>query len=72
MVTERFERLGKLKIHLIGTPTRYLPVCSIVPQPTTLTRDPNLLWVLISIADELRKLIFNGVPEKYSLKINAP
>jgi hypothetical protein len=26
------------KIHLIGTRTRDLPVCSIVPQPTTLPR----------------------------------
>jgi hypothetical protein len=36
----RLEGLGKLKkkIHLIGTRTRDLPVCSIVPQPTTLPR----------------------------------
>jgi hypothetical protein len=33
------ERLGTLKkIHLIGTRTRELPACSIVPQPTTLPR----------------------------------
>jgi hypothetical protein len=33
----RLEGLGKLKkIHLIGTRTRDLPVCIIVPQPTTL------------------------------------
>jgi hypothetical protein len=33
----RLEGLGKLKkIHLIGTGTRDLPNCSIVPQPTTL------------------------------------
>jgi hypothetical protein len=33
------EGLGKLKkIHLIGTRTRNLPACSIVPQPTTLPR----------------------------------
>jgi hypothetical protein len=34
----RVERLGKLKNfdNLIGTRTRDIPVCSIVPQPTTL------------------------------------
>jgi hypothetical protein len=34
------DELGKLKIHLIGTRTRDLPACSIVPQPTTLPRAP--------------------------------
>jgi hypothetical protein len=36
----RLEGLGKLKkkIHLIGTRTRDLPACSIVPQPTTIPR----------------------------------
>jgi hypothetical protein len=28
----------KKKIHLIGIRIRYLPACSIVPQPTTLPR----------------------------------
>jgi hypothetical protein len=38
----RLEGLGKLKtIHLIGTRSRDLPVCSIVPQPTTLPRAPT-------------------------------
>jgi hypothetical protein len=33
----RLEGLGQLKkIHLIGTRTRDIPACSIVPQPTTL------------------------------------
>jgi hypothetical protein len=37
----RLEGLGQLKeIHLIGTRTRDLPACSIVPQPTTLPRAP--------------------------------
>jgi hypothetical protein len=37
----RLDGLGQLKkIHLIGTRTRDLPVCSIVPQPTTLPRAP--------------------------------
>jgi hypothetical protein len=38
----RLEGLGQLKkIHLIGIRTRDLPACSIVPQPTTLPRDPE-------------------------------
>jgi hypothetical protein len=37
----RLEGLGKSKkIHLIGTRTRNLPACNIVPQPTTLPRAP--------------------------------
>jgi hypothetical protein len=40
----RLEELGQLKkkIHLIGTRTRDLPSCSIVPQPTTLSHGPIL------------------------------
>jgi hypothetical protein len=39
----RLEGLGKLeKIQLIGTRTRYLPACTIVPQPTMLPRAPVL------------------------------
>jgi hypothetical protein len=38
----RLEELGQLKkSHLIGTRTRDLPACSIVPQPTTLPRAPG-------------------------------
>jgi hypothetical protein len=38
----RLEWLGPLiKIHLIGTRTPDLPVCSIVPQPTTLPHAPS-------------------------------
>jgi hypothetical protein len=38
----RLEGLGQFKeIHLIGTRTRDLPACSIVPQPTTLPRAPH-------------------------------
>jgi hypothetical protein len=46
----RLKGLGKLKkIHLIGTRTRDLPVCSIVPQPTTLPRGPNIwTWVILN------------------------
>jgi hypothetical protein len=39
----RLETLSKLKeIHLIGTGTRDLPACSIVPQPTTLLKINNV------------------------------
>jgi hypothetical protein len=39
---ERLEGLDQLKkIHLIGTWTRDLPACNIVPQPTTLPRAPG-------------------------------
>jgi hypothetical protein len=38
----RLERLGKLKkIHFIGARTCDLPVCSIMPQRTTLPRTPR-------------------------------
>jgi hypothetical protein len=44
----RLEGLGKLKkIHLIGTRTRDLPACSIVPQPNTLSRAPYI-YIYIS------------------------
>jgi hypothetical protein len=47
------EGLGKLKkISLIGTRTRDLPACSIVPQPTTLSRAPH---TQIRVAMELEK-----------------
>jgi hypothetical protein len=35
-----FSKLKKKKIHLIGTRTRDLPTCTIVPQPTSLLRAP--------------------------------
>jgi hypothetical protein len=39
------ESLGKLKqfIVLIGNETRDLPACSVVPEPTTLLRAPDIL-----------------------------
>jgi hypothetical protein len=41
----RLEGLGQLKkIHLIGTRSRNFPACSIVPQPTTLLRAPDLIY----------------------------
>jgi hypothetical protein len=46
----RLEGLGQLKkIHLIGTQTRDLPACSIVPQPTTLPRAPHTTGLLLNI-----------------------
>jgi hypothetical protein len=44
----RLEGLGKLKkIYLIGTRTRDLPACSIVPQPIPLPRAPPFYWIRI-------------------------
>jgi hypothetical protein len=45
----RLEGLGQLKkIHLIGTWTRDLPACSIVPQPTTLPCAPEIhAWIFL-------------------------
>jgi hypothetical protein len=44
----RLEGLGQFKkIHLIGTRTRDLPACSIVPQPTTVPRAPWNFWYSI-------------------------
>jgi hypothetical protein len=37
------------KFHLIGTRTRDLPACSIVPQPTTLPRAPIIIIIIIII-----------------------
>jgi hypothetical protein len=47
----RLEGLGKLKKSndLIGTRTRYLPTCSIVPQPTTLPRAAFIIIIIIII-----------------------
>jgi hypothetical protein len=44
----RLEELGKLKKSNdpIANQMRYLPACSIVPQPTALPRAPTLNWVL--------------------------
>jgi hypothetical protein len=42
MAIVRLDELGQLKkIHIIGTRTRDLPACSIVPQPTTVPRAPT-------------------------------
>jgi hypothetical protein len=56
----RLEGLGQLKkIHLIGTRTRDLPVCSIVPQPTTLPRAPQKLKAnLILVFIGTKQLVF--------------
>jgi hypothetical protein len=46
----RLEGLGQLKkIHLIGTRTHDLPACSIVPQPTTLPRAPQIYGKIIKL-----------------------
>jgi hypothetical protein len=43
----RLEGLGQLKKsnYLIENRTRYLPACSIVPQPTTLPRVPDFMLI---------------------------
>jgi hypothetical protein len=45
----RLEGLGKLKkkMHLIGTPTRDFPACSIVTQPITQLRAPSIAKFLL-------------------------
>jgi hypothetical protein len=44
------EGLGQLqKIHLIGTRSRDLPACNIVPQPTTLPRAPLITITMTPI-----------------------
>jgi hypothetical protein len=53
----RLEGLGQLKkIHLIGTRTRDLPVCSIVPQPTTY----KILHTVIAAEKELEGKWMDG------------
>jgi hypothetical protein len=58
----RLEGLGKLKkkIHLIGTRSRDLPACSIVPQPTTQLR-ASISYVYL--------LLFNSIPILIALRL---
>jgi hypothetical protein len=52
----RLEGLGQLKkIHLVGTRTRDLPACSIVPQPTTLPR--TVLKTVRGIRERTRRFV---------------
>jgi hypothetical protein len=56
MAIVRLEGLGQLKkIHLIGTRTRDLPLCSIVPQPTTLPRAP---WKKVNIKINFKEMAY--------------
>jgi hypothetical protein len=58
----RLEGLGKLKeINLIGTRSRDLATCRIVPQPTTLPRAPAPL----SEKDEIR-VVLGGISSTHS------
>jgi hypothetical protein len=53
----RLEDLGQLKIiHVIGSRTRDLPACSIVPQPSTLPRAPEGMITIIIIVPLLYAL----------------
>jgi hypothetical protein len=70
----RLEGFGQLKKsnYLIGTRTRDLPACTIVPQPTTLPRAPNQIHihVEIKIATTSGNACYHSVntvlPSKYS------
>jgi hypothetical protein len=70
----RLEGLGQLKkIHLIGIRTHNLPVCSIVPQPTTLPRapmetEPFSKNIQINMTDEVQD---NNLRETFSLDFNS-
>jgi hypothetical protein len=45
----RLEGLGQLQnVHLIGTRSRDLPACSIVPQQTTLPRAPSIMLIAVN------------------------
>jgi hypothetical protein len=58
----RLEGLGQLKkIYLIGTLTRDLPACSIVPQPITLPRAPKFQRVVVK--NKINKNVLN--PKSY-------
>jgi hypothetical protein len=64
----RLEGLGKLKKSTSsGIRTSDIPACSIVPQPTTLPRDP-LLWmthkIIMSAAQALHCIDMKCVPIK--------
>jgi hypothetical protein len=53
----RLEGLGQLKkIHLIGTRTRDLPACSIVPQPTKLPRENLSKSEYVNLEPTLNKI----------------
>jgi hypothetical protein len=56
----RLEGLGKFKkfIHLIGSRTRDLSACSIVPQPTTLPRVPYYIYIYST--DVLEQQVFRN------------
>jgi hypothetical protein len=51
----RLEGLSKLKkkIHLIGTQSRDLAACSILPQPTTLPRAP------VHVEERIKVMVIN-------------
>jgi hypothetical protein len=47
------------KIHLIGTRTRDLPACSIVPQPSTLPRVPSLIQYICKFFALQKSVVLN-------------
>jgi hypothetical protein len=64
----RLEGLGQLRKSndFIGTRTRDLPIWSIVPQPTTLPRSPNILDSRANINLE-RKTLSHGISYYYNV-----
>jgi hypothetical protein len=68
----RLEGLGKLKrIHLIGTRTRDLPDCSIVPQPTIACPDVlskhSYLDAIPTLEDDASVKVARGIYDRSSL-----
>jgi hypothetical protein len=54
------------KIHLIGTRTRDLPACSIVPQPTTLSRPPtSRLYANRYKVEDFLRVGFEALPSSF-------
>jgi hypothetical protein len=71
MTIVRLEGLDQLKIvHLIGTRTRDLPACSIVPQPTTLPRAPIFKVTIINFKFVL-PWIFSLIFTKTQMELEA-
>jgi hypothetical protein len=63
------------KIHLVGTWTRELPACSIVPQPTTLPRAPAYLreiWkyeLQVTAVEVVEKMWQNEVGTGHAVRV---
>jgi hypothetical protein len=69
--TVRLEGLGKLKIsnYLFGSRTRHLPVCSIVPQPTTLRCGENKHFVMEGLTETTKNIEVAGLSTKFRTEV---